>query len=255
MRTSKARTIATSLVFVGGILVGAAPIAAQELAPPDTTSTQTRTPILAAPVTSLPPRQPTVQAPTTTIVSTPPTTTTPTTTPAIPSTTATTLPGVVQAPSDGQQTPPSLPPDTPPSLPEDICKEWDVCGPPPPMPSLPQPIEVEDDLTIAAPIAMASVPARSFAANDASALRDGLQIYRALKLDAAIVKVAALINSTIDSFTSDPGASSAPAGEGEGEEEGGECIVITYEVCIDFNGDGEDDECWTEETSCPAEED
>lgn len=253
MRTSKARTIATSLVFVGGIVVGAAPIAAQEMAPPDTTSTQTRTPTVAAPSTTLPPRQPTVQAPTTTIVSTPPTTSpTTTSTPAIPSTTATTLPGAVQAPSDGQQTPPSLPPDTPPSLPEDICKEWDVCGPPPPMPSLPQPIEVEDDPTIAAPIMTTAVPARSFAANDASALRDGLQIYRALKLDAAIVKVAALINSAIDSFTGDPGASSAP--EGEGEEEGGECIVIQYEVCIDFNGDGEDDECWTEETSCPAEE-
>jgi hypothetical protein len=247
----KARTIATSLVIVGGIVMGAAPIAAQDTAPLDTTSS-TRT--VAAPSTTLPPRQGTVQAPTTTIVSTPPTTTPPTTTSHAPSTTATTQPGSVQAPSGGQATPPSLPPDTPPSLPDDICKEWDVCGPPPPMPSLPQPIEVEDDPEIAAPTTSAATPARSFSANDAAAPRDGLRVYRALKLQAAMVKVAAAINTAIDSLTADPGSTSAPAGEGE--DEGGECVEVTYEVCIDWGGDGpsDDDTCWTEETSCPDEE-
>ena len=127
-------------------------------------------------------------------------------------------------------------------------------GPPATLPARAQSSARFSTPSVIAPLTTAAVPARSFAANDASALRDGLQIYRALKLDAAIVKIAAVINSTIDSFTGDPGTSSAPPGEGEGEEEGGECIVVEYEVCIDFNSDGEDDECWTEETSCPEAE-
>jgi hypothetical protein len=188
MRQLRARTTLASLVIFGGIVAGAAPIYAQAIAPPDTTSsTPIRGSYVAPPTTTttVPPRD--VQAPTATTI------------PAIP-------------------TPPSLPPEIPKDIKNPCEEKAELCEIPPfptfpptpqPAPSLPpegppkdvtNPCQDDPELCEIPPFPTfppTPAPAQptlpdGYATNDASALRDGLRIYRDARHGAAISLLAAV---------------------------------------------------------------
>jgi hypothetical protein len=175
MRTFTARTTVLSLVMLGGIAAGAAPISAQDIAPPDTTSSVRGSYVAPPTTTTVPSRD--VRAPTaTTIPSTPPTT------------------------APGLPTPPSLPPEVPKDIKNPCEEDPELCEIPPfpTFPPTPQPAPAPSTTipppTITIPESICEkwpelckpveeAPARptlprDYAANDAAALRDGLRIHR-----------------------------------------------------------------------------
>jgi hypothetical protein len=230
MRTFKARTTVLSLVMLGGIAAGAAPISAQDFAPPDTTSS-VRGSYVAPPTTTTVPSSD-VRAPTaTTIPSTPPTS------------------------EPGLPTPPSLPPEVPKDIKNPCEEDPELCEIPPfpTFPPTPQPAPAPSTTipppTITIPESICEkwpelckpveeAPARptlsrDYAANDAAALRDGLRIHRQTRQRA---------RAAGRNVPPPPGLSvTLDHGSLEGTDAGmtcpdAECMFLFHDWCTDLGG-------------------
>jgi hypothetical protein len=231
MRQFTARTTLTSLVILGGIVVGAAPIDAQDIAPPDTTSTTpVRGSYVAPPTTTttVPPRD--VQAPSTTIPAVP---TPPSLPPEVPKDIKNPceekpelceIPPFPTFPPTPAPAPPSLPPDGPKDVTNPCEDDPELCEIPP-FPSIPPPQPAP---------ARPTLP-RNYAAVDAAALRDGLRIYRDARQVAAF-RLLVVIRQVLGH-----GAGSITTGGLKGEPIGttcmdSDCVGDFANYCWDLGG-------------------